>query len=205
MANTLIIFDIDDTIFFANQLLTERCPQGNVLGYIDNKECLRRQAAGQPATHLTYERLEDAHDFHKTATPNWKMIQQYHTHLMDKDADIAFVTGRTTVTPIEKFIQAFQEHTIDLNQHELVFAGDHNPGGFTRFNKRIEFERYFACGYSRIEIYDDHTPNLDEFLDVAALHPSVTVMPWFIDEHGDASLYDPQSPTQTKKVDTASS
>jgi hypothetical protein len=189
----LVIWDVDDTLFFANQLLAERCPDGNILGYIDNKEFHRRQALGENASRLTYERLEDAHDFHSSIRPNWKMIQQYHTHLLQEDTDIVFVTGRTTVKPIEKFIQAFQEHTIDLQMHELVFAGNHNPGGFTRLNKRIEFERYFACGYSKIEIYDDHAPNIDEFYDVAQSYPDITIRMWLVDELGEASEYEPET------------
>ena len=180
----LVCLDIDDTLFFANQPIIEVDENGAYIGQITNTEYNDRQARGETASNLRWHLLEDSKSFRDTIRPNWTMLNEYAKEYGKPGTDIIILTGRTTVNDVELFKQVFRDHGVVIDSHDLIFAGNHGPGGVAHKNKRVEFERICNLHYKEIVIYDDHVLNLIEFQEVASQHPQIKVTMWLVDTAG---------------------
>lgn len=187
--NKLAIFDIDDTIFFANQGIHVLDDQGNTTEVIDNREYHRRDALGE--THqYSWKELVDAQAWYDSLMPNPPVIDRMIKDLADSDTEVILITGRLTVDNIPLFKAGFKVHGMNIDDIELVFAGDRNPsGGSTHLVKRVDFERLFALHYDHISIYEDSKLNLREFHYVSMDFPFTSTSAYWIDPKGNIKRY----------------
>lgn len=187
---TLSIYDIDDTIFFANQSIIVIADNGEEVDHIDHEEYKRREDAGEHHYKYSWRMLENSEDFCNTLKPNHVVIEQLIKDLQNPDIDVMLLTARTSPDNVHQFREAFSWHGMHLGDAELVFAGDNSPGDRSWLNKTIEFEKIFGSQqYDHITIYDDSERNLQAFWMTQLDYPNVSTSIKWVDPVGHIQQY----------------
>lgn len=178
----LVVYDIDDTIFFANQSIVVLDAEGNEIDHIDHEEYKRREDSGEHHHTYSWHMLENSEDFIKTLKPNTIVIEQLIKDLAS-DVEVILLTARTSPDNVSRFREAFSYHGMDLGDALLIFAGDNCPGNRSWLNKAIEFEKLFQRQPPHITIYDDSKKNLETFQAVSMDYPFTgTTLLWIRDD-----------------------
>lgn len=157
---TLFVFDIDDTLFFANQQIGMEVE--GVFRWITQQEFHEHDIAGTVHPNLDFSKLQCAEDFIANLQPNPIMIQRLKDTLRGP-GDVVVMTARHPLDDIPLFKTAFHQQGIETDDFELVFAGISGPAHWSSHQKKaILFKQYLEQHYDHIVIYDDNTSNLAE-------------------------------------------
>jgi len=111
MRNSLIIFDVDDTLFFANQKIGMEVD--GKMQWLTQQQFHEHDLAGTIHPNLDFSKLLCSKDFVKNLKPNMIMIDRLKTAInRDKDK-IVIMTARHTMSDVPLFVSAFHKFGIN--------------------------------------------------------------------------------------------
>lgn len=140
--NTLIIVDVDDTLFVDN------CK--HIVNQIDDR--------------FDYSHYYSAETFSQ-CVPIQPVIDQINIHLADPKCTVVFVTARSGMDDMDKYIETFVNAGLDVKHHDVIFAGMDQPNNSSTYElKRPVFERLLDSQiWNNALIYEDNERNLTGF------------------------------------------
>ena len=188
MRNSLIIFDVDDTLFFANQLIGMEVD--GEMRWITQQEFHEHDVAGTIHPNLDFSKLLCSKDFVKNLKPNPIMIERLKNAIKRDQDQIVIMTARHVMSDVPLFISAFHKHGVDTKGIEFIFAGSGGEIHWPSHQKKaVFFDRFLAEGYDKITLYDDNTKFLDYALQAHLDFPFTTVRTFRIDSEGKINNY----------------
>lgn len=167
---TLIIYDLDDTLFFANTAIKAIDKDGQI-EYVTHQAHDIERAAGTTRI-FDYSELACMVKFKESLAPNWFVIAQCLYDVATK-GHVLFMTARHGVTDKQALYDIMNSYGMSVNDDNFIFASAHNPGGKSHLNKLVFFHRFCTSGYNDIIMYDDSIVNLDAFVQYSKEYPTI--------------------------------
>ena len=182
----LIVYDVDDTLFFANQrigLTINGVPQ-----WITPQEFHEYDVAGLIDHSVDYSLLLSSDDFVSCLKPNQICIELLIEDIDRADSDIIIMTARGEVDDVKKFKGAFRDHGIDIDSCEFRFCSQ-DVTLSSHQKKKPQFQEMLAKHYDHVTVYDDNVKNLETVHHVAMDYPFTTINSFKINPDGSISKY----------------
>jgi hypothetical protein len=155
MNHKLAIYDMDDTLFFANQRIGVE--QDGKMVWMTPQEHHALDLAGKIPHVVDYSFLKSSSDFVSCLKPNMITIERLILDIDDPLCDVVIMTARQTMDDLDLFLTAFTQHGVDHSKLDVIFAGDGNESTVSSHQlKRGYFRKFFNEGYSCISVYDDN-------------------------------------------------
>lgn len=189
---TLVVFDVDDTIFHIDVPLKVLDDDGNVI----------QTMRGQEVYALSNEQIESmkfcmldyacSETFYNTSKPIPGMVELVQKSLQGDD-DVLFITARHGIDNRSRYIEKFHDHDMLIHDHQIHFVGRWRPDRRTKTSasddKRVKFEEIMQSQlYDHITIYDDSTKNLDALWEISLDYP-VSISLFHVSKEGMPNLY----------------
>ena len=182
------IFDIDDTLFFANQMIGMEVE--GVFRWITQQEFHEHDVAGTVHSNLDFQNLNNSIDFLENLQPNMIAIERLQKDIDQNDSRIVVMTARHPMNDIPLFKTAFHQYGIDTDKVELIFAGiAGEPHWSSHKKKAVFFEEFLQENYDEIEIIDDNTSNLKELHYLALDYPFTHIKSYHVKPDGTINKY----------------
>jgi hypothetical protein len=176
--STLVIYDVDDTLFMANQPIYIRDQEHNIVQTIDGKDYRKHmngRAGSLPDGHYyCFSELINGKSFYETKLPLEEPLRELaldvERHKREKHYDVVLMTARGQVDFIEDYKQAFRDHGVDIDSIEIMFVGardtsDPRSKQSSAECKKQAYEKLLPL-YHRVRIYEDDYRNLEMFYNV---------------------------------------
>jgi hypothetical protein len=199
--NTLVIYDVDDTLFAANQTIYIRDADHNIVQTIDGKDYrnhMNGRAGPLPDGHYyCFSELVNGKAFYETKLPLEEPLRELaldvDRHKRERGYDVVLMTARGEVDYIDDYKQAFRDHNVDIDAIEIMFVGardtsDPRSKKSSSECKRVEFEK-LCTKYDHFKIYEDDYKNLEMFYQTALDFGAVTVELFHVNNDGHVSRY----------------
>lgn len=167
-ARTLVVFDLDDTLFRSDHLqIFYRCPiQGLIPVTSEKFYALLKDATFDDFVFPGF----DCHFQFRKATPIVSPVKDCAQWLSNPDADVHLVTLRENFIDFGHFVETLHQHNLPFSHENIWLCGREKPDdGGNR--KRITFDNLFASNkYGQAIIYEDNEDNIKSFAEAALLH-----------------------------------
>lgn len=184
-ANTLYVFDIDDTLFRTG---------ARVIVMKDGREARKltptefndyKLKAGES---YDFGEFRSSEIFQKTAVPIDNVIEKARRIIgrsVSGQDEVIFVTARADFDDKESFVKTFADHGINIRSHAYVErAGNLNLGSASK-NKRFVLHKYLSSGkYRKIVLFDDSEHNITMFKALAKHYKSINFVIYKVKEDG---------------------
>lgn len=177
--NTLVIYDVDDTLFAANQDIYIRDADHNIVQTIqgsDYRKHMNGRSGALPDGHYyCFSELINGKTFYETKLPLEEPLRELaldvERHKRESHYDVILMTARGEVDHFEDYKQAFRDHKVDVDSIEIMFVGardtsDPRSKKSSAECKRVAFEKLLPH-YHRVKIYEDDYKNLEMFYHTA--------------------------------------
>jgi hypothetical protein len=197
---TLAIYDVDDTLFFANQDIYIRNGDGEIVETIDGRNYRKHmngRAAPLPSDHYyCFNELLNGKNFYDTKLPIEEPLRELaldvERHKREQTYDVMLLTARGEVDYIDHYKQAFRDHNVDVDSIDITFAGardtkDPRSKKSSSECKREVFES-LCKHYDHFKIYEDDYKNLEMFYHVSLDFP-VSIELFHVDPDGKVNRY----------------
>lgn len=193
-------YDVDDTLFAANQDIYIRDAEHNIIETIDGKN-YRKHMNGRSAPlteghYYCFSELLNGKSFYETKVPLEEPLEELardvDRHKHEKCYDVILMTARGEVDYQEHYKQAFRDHGVDIDSIEIMFVGardtqDPRAHKSSSECKREAFEQLLPH-YHHIKIYEDDYKNLEMFY-FTALEFACDVELFHVNPEGKISRY----------------
>lgn len=171
--NKLVIYDVDDTIFFLNDgKVYIRDEAGNMVEEIDAKDFKEDDHPIDDACWFDFSFYTCGETFHNTATPNPTIIKRVIADLQDPEKTVYFVTARPEVTNLDMYIAHFHRHGLEITREHLHFCGPEIGSSDIAASWMLKlpvFEKLLRQNiWNHATIYDDNFKNLMIFKSACA-------------------------------------
>jgi hypothetical protein len=184
----LIIYDVDDTLFAANQLIGMEVH--GEFRWLTQQEFHHHDVAGTVSETIDLSRLRNAKDWLLNLQPNEEVVERIKCDINSGDSDIVIMTARNAMDDHELFKSGFDKHGIDTTCVDFYFAGDHGEQHWSSHKKKgVLFQQFLSQHYDHITIFDDNEMNLKELHFLALDYPFVTVESYKVAPGGTISRY----------------
>lgn len=159
----LSIFDIDETLLrtFAKVLVRDKM-SGKIVQKLSNTEYNSHEL--QPGHEYDYTQFGDAKLFRSTSKPIRELLERikYVIRVIDdagaRDSKVILLTARGKFDDHDEFMDTFKDHGINTGKIDVITAGSASA-------KKKHIDDLLSTGkFTRVRMYDDHTPNLNDFL-----------------------------------------
>jgi hypothetical protein len=186
LTKRLIVYDVDDTLFFANQRIG--LTVDGVPTWMTPQEFHEYDVAGLVDHSVDYSLLLSSDNFVSCLKPNQICIEKLIYDIDRADSDIVIMTARGEVDDVPKFKSAFRDHGIDIDSVEFRFC---SPDVTLSSHKKKEphFRQMLAQHYDEVTVYDDNVLNLETVHHIALEYPATTVNSFRILPDGSISKY----------------
>lgn len=198
---TLAIYDVDDTLFTANQIINIRDNEDKIIQSIDGSQYRKHmngRAAPLPDGHYyCFGELLNGKTFYETKMPLIEPLEQLAFdvghHKRNPNFDVILLTARGQVDHLDDYKQAFRDHGVDVDAIDIVFVGardstDPRFGMSSSQCKKLAFEQYCKT-YDHFIIYEDDYRNLEMFYHTSLDFGNVTVELYHVNPQGEISRY----------------
>lgn len=184
----LIIYDVDDTLFFANQKIGMEV-DGEFI-WMTQQEFHEHDVAGTVSENLDFSKLQCSVDFMENLAPNMIAINRLKNDIARGDAEIVIMTARHPMSDIPMFETAFHKYGVDTTDLEIIFAGVAGEPHWSSHKKKAVFIAEFLKNhYDHITIYDDNVMNLQEIHALALDYPFTTIESYHVLPDGKITKY----------------
>ena len=174
----LTIFDMDDTLFTSHACVNIRDEQDKIVTRLDGSDPKLRYRSYplQDGHYYCYNEFRSSQVFRETSKPIERMINRAYAilhHIAHRPKSrVIILTARDNFDDQELFFQALREHGLDTNKVAVEFAGELDLPAPEA--KAIITHQYLDQGsFDRVRIFDDHLPNLVEFLRLRTRYPTI--------------------------------
>jgi hypothetical protein len=142
--NTLIIVDVDDTLFIDNIK--------HIINKTDNNE-------------FDYSHYHRADTFSQ-CEPIQEVIDEINEYYKDPGNKVVFVTARSGMDDMDLYIQTFINAGLDVTHDDIFFAGVDKPTSLTTYElKQPIFEQLLDSQiWNKAKMYEDNKKNLVGFM-----------------------------------------
>lgn len=198
---TLVIYDVDDTLFAANQDIYIRDHNHNIVETIDGRNYRKHmngRAAPLPDGHYyCFSELVKGKSFYETKLPLEEPLHELaldvERHKRETNYDVVLMTARGEVDDLDHYKQAFRDHDVDVDAIEIMFVGardtsDPRSKKSSSECKRAEFEK-LCTQYDHFKIYEDDYKNLKMFYETALDFGAVTCELFHVNPEGKVTRY----------------
>jgi hypothetical protein len=184
----LIVYDVDDTLFFANQKIGMEVD--GKFKWMSQQEFHEHDIAGTVSKNLDFSRMLCSHDFIKNLKPNMIAIKRLIRDIERADAKIVVMTARHEMSDIPLYISAFHDHGVNTDDIEFIFAGVAGEAHWSSHEKKkVFFDKFFEEQYDHVTVYDDNVKNLETVQGLALDYPFTTVEAYRVFEDGTINRY----------------
>lgn len=184
----LIIYDVDDTLFFANQAIGMEVD--GEMQWLTQQEFHEHDVAGTLHHNLDFSKLMCSVDFHANLKPNIFAINKLIEDIEIGDDKVIIVTARHPMTDVVLFTRAFEKFGIDTKRVKFYFAGGMGePHWSSHKKKALLFEAFLQQSWDEIVIYDDNVMNLKEIHALALDYPHTDIKSYRVFSDGTISRY----------------
>lgn len=171
--NKLVIYDVDDTIFFLNGgKVFIRDEAGNLIEEIDAKDFKEEDHPIDEACWFDFSFYTCGKMFHDSATPNPTIVKQVLADLQDPEKTVYFVTARPEVTDMDLYIAHFHRNGLEIEREHLHFCGPEIGSEDIAASWMLKlpvFEKLLRQNiWNHAAIYDDNQKNLIVFKQACA-------------------------------------
>lgn len=198
---TLVCWDVDDTLFAANQEIYIRDADHNIVQTIGGKD-YRKHMNGRsrplPDGHYyCFNELLNGKSFYETKLPLEEPLRELALEVerakRESNFDVMLLTARGEVDYIEHYKQAFRDHGVDIDAVQIMFAGardtkDPRSKKSSSACKKEVFEQ-LCKEYDHFKIYEDDFKNLEMFYHTALDFPNTTVELFHVNPEGRVNRY----------------
>lgn len=166
--NTLVVFDVDDTLFTTNCLVDIiDAKTGKIIDRIAGRDFDHENFA--KGHEFGFDDYRCAVTFSKSQ-PIAHMIGIAKSHMANPNDTVAFVTARCQIDDIKMYIDTFHKTGLHINKTDVIFAGgsNRNSGMSSHDLKRPVFEKLLRQNiWNQAIVYDDNAKNLKVFRELA--------------------------------------
>jgi hypothetical protein len=161
----LTIFDIDDTLFRTTARVKMKTPDGKIKILTPAEwDKLQKDRPHNDHSDLDFDEFTDAKLFYDTSTPIktiWKAAQKVLVRLGKRPGSrVVIISARHKFDDFNLFIETFRRHGLDIPEENFFTVG-----GAHRKKKKI-IELLDEGAYTEARMFDDHLPNLIDFLNL---------------------------------------
>lgn len=168
---TLVVFDIDDTLFKTTARVGIR--RDGVTKFYDTQEW--NSYVQQPGDEVDYSEFVNAKIFHDHSTPIDEVLQKAQQIVASHGSNDKTIvcTARQNFDDKELFLQKFRSHGLDIDKMYVERSGNLQLGSSAK-NKRFVFHKYLRSGkFDRVLFFDDDKRNMTMFMALAKQYPAV--------------------------------
>lgn len=184
--STLVVFDIDDTLF-----ITKAC-----VNVMRNGELVSKLSSSEYNTYTLSEGEEYVYDefrcsdlFHDTSEPIEEIFELFRMYVAQKDTKVIINTARGDFNDKDKFLETFRKHDVDIDQVHVERSGNLELGSSAK-NKKYIFHKYLRSGkYDHVIFYDDSIRNIVSFSALKKKYPKIKFEAYHVDSTGSHYLY----------------
>jgi FMN phosphatase YigB (HAD superfamily) len=182
--HSLIIFDIDDTLFHTTAKI-KVIKDGKPIRLLTNQEF--NHYTLKAGEEFDFGEFRDAEKFNQESKPIEPMIRRLKTILANEPTDrIIMLTARADFDDKETFLDTFKQNGIDMSRIHVHRAGNLPGDAIPAEKKAIWVRKYLNTGkYNDVRLYDDSKTNLKVFKQLQAEYPDVAFKAYFVTPRGD--------------------
>lgn len=182
---SLIIFDIDDTLFRTTAKV-KVMKNETLIKKLNSVEFITYNLG--PDEHFNLDEFIDSSKFNQESIPINRMIVKLKQYLTLKDTVVILLTARSDLDNRDIFLNTFQRYGIDTNKLHIHRAG--NISGVSIPEKKAYYiKSYLDTGmFDTVVMYDDSKHNLNSMMDLENEYRLVTFIPFVVDVDGHTHL-----------------
>lgn len=189
VSSSLTIFDIDDTLFHTDTKVIVKKDNKTVAELTPAEFNVYKLKSGE---EFDFSEFRSSAIFNKTAKPienvfktAKKMLAKFAGFIQKK---IIIITARADLDDKHLFLDTFKKYGFDVNRVHVHRAGNMDIKG--PLAKAKITRNYLEKGkYNTVRMFDDHTSNLDEFLNLKKEFPNITFEAFLVHENGNITRY----------------
>ena len=161
----LTIFDIDDTLFRTTARIKAKTPDGKIKILTPTEwDKLQKERPHDDHPDLDFDEFTDSKLFYDTSTPIkkiWKTAQKTLMSLGRRPGSrVVIISARHKFDDFNLFVDTFHKHGLDISKENFFTVG-----GARRKKAKI-IELLDEGNYTETRMFDDHLPNLIDFLNL---------------------------------------
>ena len=183
--NTMILFDIDETIFFTGAKIFVR-KNGEIIKELSNTEFNTYQL--QEGEEFTYEQFKDAKYFAKTSKPNNTLIRLAQEYI-NSGYEVNFLTARADFDDKDIVLNFFRENGIKVGHYKNNEPHIIRSGNYTFIKDVSERKKYIIRKIlnkrpeiKNVKLFDDSKNNLKKFLELKEEFPEITFEAYLVNK-----------------------
>lgn len=188
MNEDIVCYDVDDSLFFSNQLIGMEVD--GTFTWLTQREFHEHDVNGTLNDTLDFSKLTCSVDFTSDLKPNMILINKLASDIAHEESKIIVCTARHEMNDLELFKSAFERYGIDTTPIEFIFAGGLGEAHWSSHQKKaIAFERMLGQKPNSLTVYDDNELNLREVLLLSFDFPFTTIITFLVNQDGTISRY----------------
>ncbi len=169
-SSVLVLFDLDDTLFITTACVKVVDSTGNERARLSSSDYNTYSLKADE--HFDYSEFRDADKFAAESIPNEKMLWLLQEYVCS-GFDVRVLTARADFDCKHTFLTALEESGIPIDRIHIHRSGN-LPTGTTVEKKITWVKRYVEHNdYKTIMMYDDSLQNLEAFVRLAEVYPTI--------------------------------
>lgn len=187
-ANTLYVFDIDETLFRTTAKIRVVNSDGRVIDHLTNSQF--NDYALPKGCVFDFTEFRDSALFYRESSPIKPMLAKLiaisrNIRNSGSGSKIIMNTAREDFDDKEPVLQKFRDHGVDIDSMHIHRSGNVPGDMIPAHKKNIVLRQYLAQGgYKRVEMFDDGSTNLQVFKSLSAEFPGVMFVAWKVNHDG---------------------
>jgi hypothetical protein len=187
--SSLTIFDIDDTLFRTNTKILVKKDGKQVRELTPAEYNLDKLSSGE---EYDFSQFRSSEIFFRTAKPI-DMVFKTAKRILSKFAGfsnkkVTIITARDDLDDKNLFLKTFKKYGFNIDRVFVHRAGKLNISG-PAAKAKITSDELKNGKYSIVRMFDDHSGNLDAFLNLNKEFPNTKFEAFFVDETGNIKRY----------------